>query len=136
MAKANAATKRAPRLVDLGAPQRIEFSPDGISYLSGLLEIGARLPVKRWADSRPVVKIDAAEKRDLLSRIHEATLGLTQTVKLIGLLMAGEGKNGYLEYDPSVHLGFALNGLADLTEQLVRVQEELADAEPVGGSHG
>jgi hypothetical protein len=49
--------------------------------------------------------------------------------------MAGEEK-GYLEGSAVPDLGFALNGLADLTEQLLRVQEELADAEPVGGSHG
>jgi hypothetical protein len=127
---------RAPRLVDLGARRRIEFSPDGISHLSSLLEIGARLPMTRWDSNRPVVEIDAAEKRDLLSSIHSAMLGLTQTVKLIGLLMAGEGKDGYLEHGPSVDLGFAINGLADLTERHLRVQEELADAEPVGVSHG
>src|SRR5450631_4556510 len=135
MTKANAATERAPRAPRLVDPveRRRKFSSNGISHLSGLLEIGARLPVTRWEDTRHVVEIDATEKTNLLSSIHSATLGLTQTVKLIGLLMAGEGDDGYLEHGPSVDLGFALNGLADLTEQLLRVQEELADAVPVGG---
>jgi len=130
-------TKRAPHLVDAGDRQRIEFSPDGISHMSHLLEIGARLPVMRWDSARSgyVIEIDATEKSGLLSTIHEAALGLTQTVRLIGLLMAGAEENkGYLEPGPSVELGFSLNGLADLTEQLLRVEEELACAEPVGAN--
>jgi len=41
-----------------------------------------------------------------------------------------------LTLEQTVALGFTINGLADMQEQLLRVEEELADAEPVGGSHG
>ena len=128
-------TKRAPRLVDAGDRRRIEFSPDGISYISGLLGIGTRLPVTYWDSARSgyVAEIDATEKSGLLLTIHEAALGLTQTVRLMGLLMAGEEK-GYLEGNAVPDLGFCLNGLADLTEQLLRVEEELACAEPIGAN--
>jgi hypothetical protein len=141
MAKANVKAKTAakretprPRLVDLGERSRIEFSPDGASHISHLLEIGARLPMTRWDAERNcyVAEIDADEKSGLLSGIREGALGLTQIVKLIGLLLASESKDGYFEHGRSIELGFAINGLADLTEQLLRVEADLAVCEPVG----
>jgi hypothetical protein len=128
-----------PQLVNAEDPRLIAFAVDGFSNLSSLLGLAARLPTTKYDPQRlgSVMEIDDEQKSNLLEDIHNAQVGLTQTVKLIGLLMAAQDTStGYLSAEQAVDLGFSINGLADMLEGLLRVEEELADAVPVGGSHG
>ena len=138
MVKANAATKRAtraPRLVDAGIRHGMAFTGDDLSDLSQLLLIGAQLPMTRYDSEHicSVVETDEEAKTQLLNDIRSATTGVNRTLKLIGALMATQdASSDYLDGDDAVNLGFTVNGLAHMMEQLLQVEEELADAVPVG----
>jgi hypothetical protein len=136
--------KPAPRLASVAENVEsclaITFLPDRNSNLSTLLEIASNLPALRYdaERSRSVLEVDAEGKADLLENINSGALALTDAVKMIGLLVANQDKtSGVLTHDAMVDLGFTINGLADLAGQLLRVAvDDIADAEPVGASHG
>jgi hypothetical protein len=68
--------------------------------------------------------------------VPKAESGPKQTVKLIGLLMAAKEKMGIWSTPRASILASPSMGSRTLPSSFLRVQEELADAEPVGGSHG
>ncbi len=132
------ATKPTPQLVSVEADeaaQRVDFSSDGVSDLSKLLGIAARLPTIRYDRKRlgGVLDVDAERKESLLSDLQEGTFEITATIKLIGLLMAAQDEaTGLLDHQRCVELGYTLIGLADIAEQLVSVSGQIAEAAPSG----
>ena len=131
-------TKPAAKLVSVAKSedaQRLEFASDGVSQISSLLGLGAKLPTMRWDASRSehVAEIDPETRRDLLIQISQASAGVIVAIKTIALLITRQEKSqGDIARDEPADLGFTLHGLADLAEQLRSAHELLACAEPVG----
>jgi hypothetical protein len=132
------ATKPTPQLVSVEVDettQRVEFSPDGVSDLSNLLGIAAKLPMIRYDRKRlgGVLDVDAERKESLLFDLDKATFEITATIKLFGLLMAAQDEAaGLLDHQRCIELGYTLNGLADIAEQLMSVSGKIAEAAPSG----
>lgn len=121
------------------APRRIEFTSQGRSTLGGLLGVVSALPALRYDPKRlrhVIDDCDAEAKGDLEEGLAETARAVVRTIRQIGMLVSsidetsgsvgdtGGGTQGEL-----VDLGFTIDGLADLAEQLLQARAEIADAD-------
>jgi hypothetical protein len=142
-------TKRGPRLVEADTTaRRIEFKYQGRSHLGLLLKqtaswpgsFGSSLPTLRYDPKllREVIGCDALEKAALEDDFAEMAATLVRIVRQIGMLMSSYDKtHGSITDDEILDLGFTIDGLADLAEQLLKARAEIADAaaaEPIGAN--
>jgi hypothetical protein len=80
-----------------------------------------------------VMNLDPQGKSALLEDLSNLMSGLNNTIAQIGMLMSGQDKtSGRVGHEELVSIGFTIEGLAGLAEDILYVREELEEAEPIG----
>jgi hypothetical protein len=91
-----------------------------------LLTLESSLPAAHYDPKilNHILDIEANAKSKILERLANGSLAVATTVKLFGLLMAGQDKQaGHLDHEAMVELGFTLQGLGDIGERLARTSD-------------
>lgn len=139
IAKRNA-TRAAPKISAVESSTEwhpIKARARGHSNISGLLALGGTLPMSRYDPARmgEVLSLDSDGKQELLGKLDDVTSGVNRAIAQIGMLLAGQDESmGLVDHDGLVEIGFTIDGLGNLAEELmcIRNQIENTEAQAVG----
>jgi len=132
------ATKAAssPKLVSTTPSDSWEFptfTRGSGSVLGSLLAIGQRLPRLRYDRTilHEVGEFSASDKDSVLDDLESVSYALNATISQIGLLLAGQEKEkGYVDHEQICDIGFTIEGLAHMAQELSEMRVRIGEAKP------